>query len=1006
MLFVLVLLSSFTLADGETLKSDTGDVSVNGTITTEGLLLASAGYTGDNIYIYNSSAKYDGERGIYSTGAGAIASIKVTTGFYPIEEGTMIFRLKLTGARGAGDQLWICPSSDGTCGTSQGIGFGVYTDATYFSGYDYKADSAFVTTQAYDTNWHKFLIHWNSTSVDIYEGNFTNNIFSRGGDYSSYITTYNIQTESMDYPFYLDNIYVCNGTIDCSAPSLDTTLPTITVITPTNGTISNIKSDFAWINISLNENGSVYLNNSDWVLSWNNITDYYFYNTNYNLLADGVHTINITANDSSQNNVTQLLYFTIDVTTPIIVSNLEGNNTYVKDSDNLTYHLNCSDNNLVWSLNVTIDGNAVYNISGIDNPTFFYNGTYNVSGLSAGEHNLTALVCDAHTDYDIGYFEVKKDKDKISFDNVWVGSESATKDIYYSKQEDRYNFTFEYAEPRDTIILELPLTCDYIQNPKYKGWFVCPDSPMKWVDFEGDYDIDVKIKDDRYKITVKADKPTTRFEFDSVGALNCVNYTYKFYKYSVSTSYNSQIIELTSQTYKMIVSHTGITGVNYSSTFHLNNTEYTTTKTSSSTQTNFTTTIMIPTDWISNTILNVSKELWWNYTINSVAYNTSTQNQTIYRIFINNCTLYPKTYTLNISFINNSDDTAVSVNFESAFDVWYNDITYYRNYSFESDGINYYSLCIYPSWVNYSTTANMEYTAGGNLYNYNINNYTLSNITKTLSLYTSDGTTTVTFTVIDQDDQVLENVLIYVMPYDTGTNSYNTVEILSTDYQGVALGNIILNTQPYKFILYYQGVLVFESSNTFITSTARTFRVNLQTDYYDSVDVAYGIVSTLTFTNATRNFVYTFSDGTGTIHHGCLRVVKRSINGDTVLNDTCVASAASSIITNIGDNVGSNIYIATGYVKFDYEIITNVFTITEADTWKTYGTEGLFASFLITTALVTIGIFSPPISIALLIISFVITNTIGLFHLNWMWLSGFIILGCIAIFRMSRSGAG
>jgi len=241
-----------------------------------------------------------------------------------------------------------------------------------------------------------------------------------------------------------------------------------------------------------------------------------------------------------------------------------------------------------------------------------------------------------------------------------------------------------------------------------------------------------------------------------------------------------------------------------------------------------------------------------------------------------------------------------------------------------------------------------------------------------------------------------------VLAYDTGTNSYKTVERLTTDYQGVAIGNIVLNTQPYKFLLYLNGELAFESTNTFITTTSRTFRLNLREDYFANYNVVQGITSTLTFNNDTKNFAYTFSDASGTIHYGCLKVIRRSINGDTVVNDTCLQSAAGSILVNIGNDTGTNTYLANGYVKFDEQFTTATLSVNFNDVWRTYGLQGIFVSSLLIIGISAAALFNPILAVFLAILSFIMTNVLGIFYMDWQYIMVAVIMGGILIFQMNK----
>jgi len=66
----------------------------------------------------------------------------------------------------------------------------------------------------------------------------------------------------------------------------------------------------------------------------------------------------------------------------------------------------------------------------------------------------------------------------------------------------------------------------------------------------------------------------------------------------------------------------------------------------------------------------------------------------------------------------------------------------------------------------------------------------------------------------------------------SGTSHFNkkcykcnkTIETLKTDEQGEALGNIVLDTAWYKFMVEYEGVTYLDTTPTKMTSTTRTLQ--------------------------------------------------------------------------------------------------------------------------------------------------------------------------------------
>jgi hypothetical protein len=262
----------------------------------------------------------------------------------------------------------------------------------------------------------------------------------------------------------------------------------------------------------------------------------------------------------------------------------------------------------------------------------------------------------------------------------------------------------------------------------------------------------------------------------------------------------------------------------------------------------------------------------------------------------------------------------------------------------------------------------------------------------------------VKFTVLDENDDELNGTIIKIMEYDLTTDTSKTTEIIRTDSNGEAWGNIILTTQWYKFILEINGAVVFESDPTIITTTAKTFRVTLGSDYFDDYGTVHDTTGGVTFTNSTLTFSYTFSDSTGNVNTGCLKLVRRTLNGDTQINSSCVTSSAGAINLIIQETLGSNTYIGTGYVTIgSNEYIIDTESVSFDYGYKTYGTEGIFMAMLLIILFVMVGVSSgsPSASIVLMLVGLVGTVLMTIFYLSWTALVAFIILGGITLYKVS-----
>ena len=357
---------------------------------------------------------------------------------------------------------------------------------------------------------------------------------------------------------------------------------------------------------------------------------------------------------------------------------------------------------------------------------------------------------------------------------------------------------------------------------------------------------------------------------------------------------------------------------------------------------------------------------------------------------------------LNISFYDSSSNP-YSLDFESAFDYGYT-TSYVANYSNEGKG-NKFDMCIYPSWATLYTDALITYAN----FSYTTYQLELNNETKHIGLYTDTGTTEVTFTVLDYGTSPVQNAYIQILKYDPGVNSYTTSEILKTDASGQAVGNILVGSQFYKFIVQYQGVTRLidpETQGIKIYTTTRTFRISLEgEEWFDQFDTTIGASTDLTFNNDTETFTYTWTDATGEMHNGCLKVVQTNNTGSTTLSDNCIASASSTIIYIIAQAAG-NTYVATGYFKYDDIYVTNVLSILISRGNEFFklkgGKEPLFFAWLLIVALALLGLPFPELSFILMSVGLIGTAALGMWNVTWGLVVAVVLLGFIQVYRGNK----
>jgi len=478
-------------------------------------------------------------------------------------------------------------------------------------------------------------------------------------------------------------------------------------------------------------------------------------------------------------------------------------------------------------------------------------------------------------------------------------------------------------------------------------------------------------------------------------------YAFSIYDYNYTVNHTTPVLETSSQTFTLNITRNSTYVEDGNATLHWNGTAYPVDAVVYDTYLWFSKTLTIPSvSANTNVTLNWTYE-FWNPSNNSRENNrTEDFTQLIYNIDMDDCSTY-SIVALNFSLIEESNNASIAGDMDFTFSLVQEGITI--NYSKSVTGVNSTAFCIPTNEVSFTAQLQSEYSATDyDAHTYFAYNLAITNATQYIYYYLTNGTSIVEFTVLDQNGDEVENAYIKVKKYDIGTGTYKTIETLKTDQQGKALGNIILDTTWYEFVVEYGGTVYLTDGPTKITTTSRTFRINLLTDFFAQyTDVIYGIISSLNYTDATGNFRFTWSDPDGNYHWGCLKVTKESLAGNTLINETCVQSTAGTILINVNDSGSVNgTYVAVGYIKFDEPYVLQILRKTWGSLSETFGNEGLFYGFLIILTVAMVGIFAPKVAIILAVIGLVFSSILGFFNMNPSWIIALVIAAGLTIYRM------
>jgi hypothetical protein len=223
-----------------------------------------------------------------------------------------------------------------------------------------------------------------------------------------------------------------------------------------------------------------------------------------------------------------------------------------------------------------------------------------------------------------------------------------------------------------------------------------------------------------------------------------------------------------------------------------------------------------------------------------------------------------------------------------------------------------------------STFSNNYTISGGNInlnlsfsnytFRYNADGYTSrtriievlntpNNITLYLANYSSSRD--ITLKVINEFENNVQGATIEVKKFDVATNSFITITSVLTNVNGEASVALIPETELYRYLIYYDGVLKWNRSATngepvYPEDNSYTFRIQEGEDIYELKDRLNDLAGVVTFyldplTNISGYYNFTFASPN--IETVCLKITNLSSNPEDVLNDSCLTASSGNIQT-------------------------------------------------------------------------------------------------------------
>ena len=787
-----------------------------------------------------------------------------------------------------------------------------------------------------------------------------------------------------------------------------------------------------WINYTTNTTNliSCTMNNTDWTNQTCSSTPFDCCFANNTAITGGFYHIRVWANETNTVNGTNSTVFLVDYTKPtitaesiintnstIVIANATGDtNTYPGTSNILRTNFSFYDEREIYSINISLtNGNntQVFYNTNMGETLYKVNLTYGIGDV--GTNTIITRVCNSHTAEQIKELDYYFTKNGI---NYIIGNDFIRiypKDyLFYNtpktdKLTDRYTFTFNKlfaVAVTETFIVESNKPIDIARLQKYGGHLVIPELGDNgyWIDFDNTEATKYNMnKIDDYKIEIIVyNLKSNNILFNSIGELNCESQHFLATNFAAIEGYTSSTTVSSTNAFNLSYHYNPNSMTNVNATLFYNNTPHYGGVVNDGS--NFSLSVTSP-EIVPGNETNITFN--WVVDIDGTSYNLSSKNQSVNDFFLDNCTTY-NIRAINFTLRQIENNTKIEGTMEYFFNYSYNNI--YKSYSMQITDYNQ-SFCIFPNTAIITADIQVDYTTPHTATFTGVFNDTiLTNVTQTKDLYVSTGTSTVTFTVFDENDKEVEGVFIKIYRWDTGSGEYFLQETLKTNEDGDDLGQIVLNTVWYKFELYYLGELVKEISKKKITSTEEDFHITIGTIPGVIILELMDLDIELAADRTKKNFTLTWVS----ISYASNDIKLEIIRGNTTDGSSMVSSQTSTnntdfLFYNITEEITNNIsviYQANVYINSSSDDTYYFITSRTLDFKKEWEILGLFdsvlMSFLLVGTIIAIGLaISAETAIILGIIGLGISFAMGLIMIPLGFLVGMIIVFVILLVRIS-----
>jgi uncharacterized membrane protein len=265
----------------------------------------------------------------------------------------------------------------------------------------------------------------------------------------------------------------------------------------------------------------------------------------------------------------------------------------------------------------------------------------------------------------------------------------------------------------------------------------------------------------------------------------------------------------------------------------------------------------------------------------------------------------------------------------------------------------------------------------------------------TLYLLNASRATYLLSTVTNENQNPIDDSYLQVLRYYVQSNSYEPVEMAEPDFLGIAPTNLVFNSVFYKFRVYRNDTLLYETPTpSKLFSTEQFITVTTNTPITTNCGLTNGFYGNVT--NSSTSFTFSYNAALSTFSQSCLSVVSL-VGAQQITNKTCNTNAQAQILISGFNFSKTGTYQATGYIiNANGQTCTlSSLSITGTDENPNFSAFGLFLILIMLLVSITLFSFSPVMSVSLTLLTLIIggVSALGFLVVPWYVITTFIVLG-------------